>query len=154
MEKWRVARALVDFESPRKRSTTRVVRGHCPRARNVHSGEKLVLITIGRESYFNTRAFSVDLYSPVFCAIIGSIASNTTRKIGVILTTFFPAFPRSPVITAHLTPQQRATYEKINHLRHKHTTFITEGENEEKTMTRWRLPDEDLAANVTLDNDR
>lgn len=71
------------------------------------------------------------------------------------MTTFFPAFPRSPVITAHLTPQQRATYEKINHLRHKHTTFITEREDVEKQddeMTR--LPDEDVAANVTLDNDR
>jgi len=59
------------------------------------------------------------------------------------------------VITAHLTPQQRATYEKINHLRHKHTTFITEREDVEKQddeMTR--LPDEDVAANVTLDNDR
>lgn len=42
------------------------------------------------------------------------------------MTTFFPVFPRSPVITAHLTPpSQRATYEKINHLRQKHTTFIT-----------------------------
>lgn len=55
-------------------------------------------------------------YSPAFCAIIGSIATNRTRKIGVILTTLFPVFPRSPVITAHLIPPlQRSTYEKINH---------------------------------------
>lgn len=58
-------------------------------------------------------------YSPLFCAIIGSIATNRTRKIGVILTTLFPVFPRSPVITAHLIPPwQRSTYEKINHPRH------------------------------------
>lgn len=84
-----------------------------------------------------TLTLAFDFYSPVFCAIIGSIASNTTRKIGVILTTFFPAFPRPPVITAHLTPpSQRATYEKINHLRHKHTTFITvrgRGQNRSRT---------------------
>lgn len=43
-------------------------------------------------------------YSPPFCAIIGSIATNRTRKIGVILTTLFPVFSRSPVITAHLIP--------------------------------------------------
>lgn len=58
-------------------------------------------------------------YSPPFCAIIGSIATNRTRKIGVILTTLFPVFSRSPVITAHLIPPlQRSTYGKTNHARH------------------------------------
>lgn len=89
-------------------------------------GEELSVPRSDVKVYFNTNILLILFYSPVFCAIIGSIASNTTRKIGVILTTFFPVFPRPPVITAHLTPpSQRATYEKINHLRHKHTTFIT-----------------------------
>lgn len=131
--------ALVDFESPRRRVYAHthprlfavIVPAHevCPsRVRNCPCRDR------SNESLnFNTSILSLILfYSPVFCAIIGSIASNTTRKIGVILTTFFPVFPRSPVITAHLTPpSQRATYEKINHLRHKHTTFITTGEEGE-----------------------
>lgn len=105
--------------------TPHTSRGHCPRAPSVHRGKELSVPRSDVRVYFNTSILTVDLYSPVFCAIIGSIASNTTRKIGVILTTFFPAFP-PPVITAHLTPpSQRATYEKINHLRQKHTTFIT-----------------------------
>jgi len=123
------------------------------RARSVHREEELSVPRSDIKSFiFNTSILSLILfYSPVFCAIIGSIASNTTRKIGVILTTFFPAFPRPPVITAHLTPpSQRATYEKINHLRQKHTTFITvRGRGRSRTTKHvFRLPNEDVVAGV------
>lgn len=43
------------------------------------------------------------IYSPLLCAIIGSIATKRTKKIGVILTAFLPAFSLSPVTALNTT---------------------------------------------------